>query len=160
MEQLTLFAADSRVSQCLSPGNKWARRMTAGSGLKCSAFVETQGPVGSLLKMCLASLRWNSTACLLTWKAKATRQGRLYFRLAASAPRTDENGFGLWATPAAAVAREFYPTPTTQDAKNNGSKSQQARNTPPLNAVAGGPLNPNWVEWLMGYPAGWTDLER
>ena len=21
----------------------------------------------------------------------------------------------------------------------------------------GGPLNPQWVEWLMGYPVGWTD---
>ena len=20
-------------------------------------------------------------------------------------------------------------------------------------------LNPDWVEWLMGYPAGWTNLE-
>lgn len=23
----------------------------------------------------------------------------------------------------------------------------------------GGQLNPTWVEWLMGFPAGWTDLE-
>jgi hypothetical protein len=23
----------------------------------------------------------------------------------------------------------------------------------------GGQLNPNWVEWLMGYPIGWTDCE-
>jgi hypothetical protein len=23
-----------------------------------------------------------------------------------------------------------------------------------------GTLNPNWVEWLMGYPIGWTDLKR
>ena len=23
----------------------------------------------------------------------------------------------------------------------------------------GGTLNPMWVEWLMGYPQGWTDLE-
>ena len=23
----------------------------------------------------------------------------------------------------------------------------------------GGSLNPTWVEWLMGYPQGWTDLE-
>jgi hypothetical protein len=30
----------------------------------------------------------------------------------------------------------LLPTPTTQDAKNNGSKSQMERNTPPLNAVA------------------------
>ena len=21
-----------------------------------------------------------------------------------------------------------------------------------------GPLNPTWVEWLMGWPLGWTDL--
>ena len=53
----------------------------------------------------------------------------------------------------------FYPTPTTQDAKNNGSKSQMERNSLPLNSVAGGKLNPEWVEWLMGYPVGWTDLK-
>jgi hypothetical protein len=23
-----------------------------------------------------------------------------------------------------------------------------------------GSLNPTWVEWLMGYPEGWTDSER
>ena len=53
----------------------------------------------------------------------------------------------------------MFPTPTTQDAHNNGGQSQYNRNTLPLNAVAGGSLNPNWVEWLMGYPPGWTDLE-
>jgi hypothetical protein len=26
-----------------------------------------------------------------------------------------------------------------------------------LNAEVGGPLNPTWVEWLMGWPLGWTD---
>jgi hypothetical protein len=25
--------------------------------------------------------------------------------------------------------------------------------------ATGGQLNPTWVEWLMGYPAGWTDSE-
>lgn len=24
---------------------------------------------------------------------------------------------------------------------------------------AGGALNPDWVEWLMGWPIGWTSLE-
>jgi hypothetical protein len=49
------------------------------------------------------------------------------------------------------------PTPTTQDASNNGPASQMERNTKPLNAEVGGPLNPRWVEWLMGWPDGWTD---
>lgn len=53
----------------------------------------------------------------------------------------------------------LLPTPTVQDAKNNGSKSQMERNTKPLNAVIGGSLNPNWVEWLMGWPIGWTALK-
>ncbi len=25
--------------------------------------------------------------------------------------------------------------------------------------VVTGQLNPTWVEWLMGFPPGWTDLE-
>lgn len=25
--------------------------------------------------------------------------------------------------------------------------------------AGGGHLNPDWVEWLMGWPIGWTDLE-
>jgi hypothetical protein len=52
-----------------------------------------------------------------------------------------------------------YPTPTVQDAENNAGPSQANRNSPPLNAVVGGALNPRWVEWLMGWPVGWTALE-
>jgi hypothetical protein len=51
------------------------------------------------------------------------------------------------------------PTLTAQDAKNNGAPSQQARNSLPLNAVAGGQLNPDWCEWFMGWPIGWTASE-
>jgi DNA (cytosine-5)-methyltransferase 1 len=28
-----------------------------------------------------------------------------------------------------------------------------------MSAGNGGRLNPMWVEWLMGFPLGWTDLE-
>lgn len=51
-----------------------------------------------------------------------------------------------------------YPTPTAQDAKNNGSQSQMKRNSQPLNAVIGGQLNPTWVELLMGWPKNWTKI--
>ena len=55
------------------------------------------------------------------------------------------------------LAVKMWPTPTAQDAKNNGAPSQMDRNTKPLNAEIGGALNPTWVEWLMGWPLGWTD---
>ena len=65
-----------------------------------------------------------------------------------------------WPTPTAndafGAGSRNTPTPTAQDAENNASPSQ-ARTTPPLNSVAGGALNPTWVEWLLGYPLGWTD---
>jgi hypothetical protein len=56
----------------------------------------------------------------------------------------------------AVSARTMFPTPTVQDASNNGGASQYERNSLPLNAQVGGALNPTWVEWLMGFPLGWT----
>jgi hypothetical protein len=61
---------------------------------------------------------------------------------------------------------EKFPTPKLSDYKGCGklgSKSNvhdlKKRN---LKGVVidktGGQLNPTWVEWLMGYPSGWTDL--
>jgi hypothetical protein len=55
---------------------------------------------------------------------------------------------------------KLWPTPTTQDAANNGGPSQSERNSLPLNAAVGGSLNPTWVEWLMGFPLGWTALKH
>ena len=100
-----------------------------------------------------------------------------------SAPLTEETGFGLLPTPMASDAGhghqgtwsstqfnlhnvvlnkgkfpKWWPTPTVQDSENNGGPSQFNRNSLPLNASVGGRLNPTWVEWLMGWPLGWTDL--
>jgi hypothetical protein len=60
---------------------------------------------------------------------------------------------------ATVVARASWPTPTAQDASNNGGDSQYERNSLPLNAVIGGALNPTWVEWLQGFPLGWTEVD-
>ena len=55
-----------------------------------------------------------------------------------------------------ATGNRMWPTITVQDAKNNGAPSQMERNTKPLNAEVGGALNPDWTEWLMGWPIGHT----
>ena len=52
----------------------------------------------------------------------------------------------------------IWPTPTSHNAKETNAPSETNRNTPTLAAQAGGTLNPTWVEWLMGWPLGWTDF--
>ena len=53
----------------------------------------------------------------------------------------------------------LWPTPVARMYKDGGSPSEYARNEIPLAAQVGGPLNPEWVEWLMGWPQEWTDLK-
>jgi hypothetical protein len=51
-------------------------------------------------------------------------------------------------------------TPTAMDWKSGkASQATMERNSRPLSEQIGGSLNPTWVEWLMGWPLGWTDLK-
>jgi hypothetical protein len=89
---------------------------------------------------------------------------------------TAVNGSGYWPTPTVsgnynrrgasansgdglATAVRRWPTPTAHNAKETNAPSESLRHTPTLAAQVGGKLNPTWVEWLMGWPIGWTDLQ-
>jgi hypothetical protein len=52
-----------------------------------------------------------------------------------------------------------FPTPTAHLSKETNAPSEALRNQPSLSSIVGGKLNPTWVEWLMGWPLGWTDLK-
>jgi hypothetical protein len=57
--------------------------------------------------------------------------------------------------------QKMYPTPAHRDYKGMSGKGRQERKGNPKDTLpnaVGGSLNPNWVEWLMGYPVGYTDL--
>ena len=98
-------------------------------------------------------------------------------------PRTDESGCGLLPTmtvSSGAQTKEnptpgqtggttlwgyarMWPTTISRDHKDTGDCKKV-----PVNSLLGravepsiqhGSLNPTWVEWLMGFPAEWTDLE-
>jgi len=53
----------------------------------------------------------------------------------------------------------YWPTPMAHNAKEGAYPAEYRRNSPTLAARVGGKLNPTWVEWLMGWPLGWTSLE-
>lgn len=97
----------------------------------------------------------HKTSSMKTAKREAERlhpQGR--YTLAtqvASDPQT-------WPT---ASSRDWKDTPGMKKQSGERNRTDQlprkvyaVENTPP----GGGYLNPEWVEWLMGYPIGWTAL--
>ena len=64
------------------------------------------------------------------------------------------------------VGQKTWPTPTAHNAKECDAPAEATLNTPTLTHQARGGdatqpkhLNPVWVEWLMGWPLGWTDLK-
>jgi len=97
------------------------------------------------------SWRTSQTSLLEDWaewsenwpQAGMTRNGTS-FRLPPSAPRIYEHASGYLPTPLA-TETGYRKDPYTQ-----GGKA--------LSTVLGGPANPEFVEWLMAVPIGWTDL--
>jgi hypothetical protein len=59
--------------------------------------------------------------------------------------RSASGGAALRPTPEAMAKFDLWATPTATLGTNGGGK--------------GGLLNPDWVEWLMGWPIGWTALQ-
>ena len=111
-----------------------------------------------------------------------TRNGTAY-QLPRWARTTSVTGYSSWPTPTARLgdpkrgmptpehaakryatgrrnlddAVRLWPTPTVKG--NYNRRGSSARSGDGLATAAGGALNPTWVEWLMGFPVGWTDLE-
>lgn len=54
----------------------------------------------------------------------------------------------------------LWPTPTAHNAKESGCPAEHTRDTPSLAARVGGKLNPQWTEWLMGWPVNHTALKQ
>lgn len=189
--QLTFFPVDSPANLSALPGNDEAKKMTVTSGRRCLELSKNCGPLGLLEKTLLGSSIWGSTLRLLTWKHKVTPAGRLYFQLAASAPRISDTESQLWATPTASDGAQggiigkndsFHTTAngTLRKVNQNGtdgsvglgrlvrmwatptasdSEGTTGGNRFSLRTDVQGQLNPEWVEALMGFPAGWTNLD-
>jgi len=85
-------------------------------------------------------------------------------------PRSEENlktkkhQINLITAVKQAEREKMLPTPNARDWKDG--KTAGNRKSPGLGVVAhqlepqsGGQLNPTWIEWLMGWPLGWSELK-
>lgn len=127
-----------------------AQKMTAISGQKCLELYNLQSQHGLSVRMFVASLLgmkdWYSNKCALTWKPKVTKYSRLLLQLVPSTLPTGEIGSGL--------------LPTSQARDWKGATGFKGNDVPKqIGTTTGLKLQPAFVEWMMGYPIGWTDLE-
>jgi hypothetical protein len=87
------------------------------------------------------------------------KSGYLIYQLYPSMPSIRENGFGL------------LPTPTASDKTYGRKPSTKRKNNEPKTSLRdvlsekfskngkGGSPHPTFVEAMMGYPIGWTELK-
>ena len=102
------------------------------------------------------------------------RSGELW-ELTTPALPTDGSACGYWPTPTVhgnnnapkpgtkrgtglAAAVKIWPTPVVSAANTIKTKRDRPQGMR-LDETVGGHLNPEWVEWLMGWPIGHTGLE-
>lgn len=74
------------------------------------------------------------------------------------------NGAGMPLAVAVKVEGSAWPTPTARDWKGGDCRAADVEPNGLLGRVAlvnapPGPLSPDWVEMLMGFPAGWTRID-
>ena len=159
-----LFAAAFLASRYRSPEIRKAPRMTDGSGQSFGAlwaFYDRATSSWKMSQVCLPLTEDTlSVRSSVTWPTSGmTVNGRCY-PLPTWAHRTSESASGSW------------PTPTAGDAKSAGNRNSEhskahagvsltdacltGESSTPRSEVSG-QLNPTWVEWLMGFPDGWTD---
>src|SRR5450830_64538 len=141
-----LFKAEAPASRGLDQafGKKWQESSVRFDPLMCG----WKTPQCSLPEV----LPWSSVT-LPKWGM--TRNGVVYQRLNAARP-ISVTGSGCWPTPTASMAKGSSPKSLK---RRCGRDRTRDRLDHAVMASDGGPLNPEWVEWLMGWPSGWTGLK-
>ncbi len=162
-EMWTSSLVDTLASHSAVPASNVDRMMTATSGQQCLRSSSASGPLGLLERMLLVTSAWASTKSSLTWKERVTKQGHLLYRLVPSTPLKDAIGVGFWPTPRAAEAEGGVVKNTelingSFSRKNKKGTRFGVKLKDAVHCVDGTKLNPQFAEWLMGFPIGWTDL--
>lgn len=170
--------------------NEKVSKILDHSGMKCLDWYKSVSPLGSLVRMLLTSPIWHSKTHYLTWKVKATKHNRLLFQLQQSMHPIEETAYGSLPTPTVqdggkATKRwredrqnnltavifnphKMIPTPALTDYKGapknryQGSSTYKANLSEAVRFSESSPthVNPEFLESVMGFPVGWTELKR
>ena len=165
--KLTSLLAAIHVSPLVQQDSEKEQMIQGTCGL-------TLGDTSNQLDLFSASLKTSkdilvldSEKSLATWKASVTKQRGEYSQRVKSAHLTRESESTSWPTATVFdVTGGSYPTELvngqwrSKHSKDPNSPWYGAKLRDAVEKHEGrtGHLNPEWVEWLMGVPTGWTEL--
>lgn len=162
---LGAFRAKTSPAPAQAPGLQVSALDSGGTWLELS------------VRYCRTMSSWRTHRCLwvedLLWSSVSlpkwgmTRSGVLFrhriwerpiSEIASGSLRGEvkEKSSRSWPTPVASMAKGSSPRALI---RKSGADRSNDRLDHAVMALHGGPLNPTWVEWLMGWPSGWTDLK-
>jgi hypothetical protein len=185
-ELLTLYLADFRARTSQQPDEELElTESDQECGRKWQELLARYDPATSLWKTPQCSLLGDYTEFSETWPRWGSMQDGVSYQQQTLVLPISETEFGLSLN--IPPPPRIWPTPTAHMSKETNAPSEHNRNTPTLTAQVnwatptvcgnynrkgasktsgdglatqvGGKLNPMWVEWLMGWPLGWTDLK-
>ena len=153
-QPLTLFAADSLARRSAMQDSVRVKLIRGGSGRSWPTSSPACGPDGSSSRTCPVCDREDLPMFSATSVGSDTD------------PAPDTSRLARWAPHIHAVACSLWRTPKASDAAHSGrvtpaKPGQTTSLDMQVNALepTPGQLNPTWVEALMGYPIGWTELD-
>lgn len=171
--QLNSCTGATHASRSVLPGTGAERPTSDTCGHTCCGSCENSNPVGLLVKMLRATLPLDSIPFAMTWRLKATPSGRFVFQLALLEASIAASGCSFWPTPQAMDGMKARPAEAMYRQMTHGGRKNR-RKIANMKDVAvyglnwtgeavrlgDGELNPQRLEWMQGYPIGWTEIEQ
>ena len=156
-EQLTLSLAAILASRSQQQDSEKGKMIQDTCGQQSESTLKPLDQIDAFSRMSKDTYRLDSAASSATWKKMVTEQRGEYSQRVKLAQHTKESESISWPTPA---ARDYKGAvlPETLAAKNRNPMTNSLPDAVQHKSGSGS-LNPQWVEWLMGVPIGWTELD-
>lgn len=155
---LTLFVGDTPASPSAPLASEQAKQTNGTFGPTSEMPLATFDPDTRSWKMCGGISLWGEQPSLENLPPSGMTRNGVLFPQPAWVPTTDATDSSLWPTPRSSKAMSDNMKTSLDRVMRIGYKAR-LEEAVAMNGNATGKLNPAWVEWLMGFPPGWTDLE-
>lgn len=140
------------VNLSQNPGSDSEPQTSVGSGVRCGASFAKWDHGSSSWRTFQVTLAGHLDEFSATWpRAGGVLNGTAFLRQP-SAPLTSAIGSSY------SPDRRRYPTPTAREIKGPTGDSFQQGLTSALGITTRKVLNPEFVEWMMGLPIGWSAI--